>query len=463
MSTARNRAKSAGALALLTVALPANLALTAVALTAVALAVGTRRGGVRTLVPGRAAAPSPSAGSTGSPVDARTARRRTVLISGGKMTKSLALARAFAADGHRVVLAETAAYRWTGHRFSRAVDAFHVIPAPDDPGYADALASLVRAEGVDLYVPVCSPLSSIYDGAARTQLDGLCEVLHPPEAIVRTVDDKAAFAEAARSFGLAVPESHRITDPSQVTEFDFAASPGPFVLKSIAYDPVRRLDLTRIPLATPEATRAHVASLPISESNPWVMQAFAEGEEYCTHTVLRDGRVTVHCVCASSAVQLNYEAVRMPAIDAWVERFAEGIGATGQLSFDFIVDAAGEVRAIECNPRTHSAVTIFHDHPELARAYLGEVDEAIAPRPGSRPTLWLYEELWRILRGHEPLAALGRILRGKDAIFAWDDPLPFLLVHHLQIPSLLVRRLVRGTPWHHIDFNIGKLAEPGGD
>ncbi len=60
--------------------------------------------------------------------------RRTVLVSGGKMTKALVLARLFHAAGHRVVMVETARYRLTGHRFSRAVDAFHVVPDPDLAG-----------------------------------------------------------------------------------------------------------------------------------------------------------------------------------------------------------------------------------------------------------------------------------------------------------------------------------------
>ena len=59
---------------------------------------------------------------------------RTVLISGGKMTKALQLARSFHSAGHRVVLVESAKYRFTGHRFSRAVDAFHCVPEPTAPG-----------------------------------------------------------------------------------------------------------------------------------------------------------------------------------------------------------------------------------------------------------------------------------------------------------------------------------------
>ena len=60
-------------------------------------------------------------------------------------------------------------------------------------------------------------------------------------------------------------------------------------------------------------------------------------------------------------------------------------------------------------------------------------------------------------------SACGSILRGKEAIFDWSDPLPFLLVHHLQIPWLLLGNLVRRKGFIRIDFNIGKLVEPAGD
>jgi hypothetical protein len=37
------------------------------------------------------------------------------------------------------------------------------------------------------------------------------------------------------------------------------------------------------------------------------------------------------------------------------------------------------------------------------------------------------------------------------------------MVHHLQIPALLLASLRRRTDWIRIDFNIGKLVEPAGD
>jgi hypothetical protein len=432
--------RTVATLALVSSMLPLNLALTLAAL--------ARRGLVSSTPP--------------SPAE----RPRTILLSGGKMTKALHLARAFHRAGHRVILVEAAKYRLTGHRFSRAVDRFYTVPPSGDPAYGLMLAAIVRREQVDAYVPVCSPASARDDARVSAELSALCEVLHFDPETLETLDDKAAFAQSAAEVGLPVPDAHRITDPAQVLDFDFAR-PGrepPYVLKSIAYDPVRRLDLT--PLPGPDRARAgvFVRSLPIAPENPWVLQSFVPGREYCTHSTVRDGRVQLHCCCESSASQLNYAPVEIPEIEAWVRRYAAARRLTGQLSLDFIRAADGRYLAIECNPRTHSAITMFYDHPGVARAYLEDGVETVTPPPESRPTYWLYHELWRAVR--DPRHARGplqRIRRGKEAIFSWEDPLPFLMVHHLQIPSLLLANLRRGRPWLKIDFNIGKLVEPGGD
>ena len=438
-------ARTLGALGLLGVLAPVNLAATALAL---------------------AARPRTDALRAEHQLRGRGAPRpRTVLVSGGKMTKALQLARSFHAAGHRVILVESATYRLTGHRFSRAVDRFYVVPKPYAPDYAERLLEIVQREGVDVYVPVCSPAASYYDGLAKEVLSPHCEVIHLDADMVATLDDKYEFSALAASLGLSVPTSFRITDPQQIIDFDFSTYAGDtFILKSIAYDSVRRLDLTRLPRPTPEETAAFARSLPISEDNPWIMQAFVDGQEYCTHSTVRDGRVQVYCCCRSSAFQVNYEMVDKPEIEAWVEHFSKALGLTGQVSMDFMEDAEGRVYAIECNPRTHSAITMFYNHPDVARAYLDDDVETLTPLPSSRPTYWLYHELWRMVSRPASIPErLEVVLRGKEAIFDRRDPLPFLFVHHLQIPSLLLDNLRRGRTWIRIDFNIGKLVEPGGD
>ncbi|MEM8905119.1 MAG: ATP-grasp enzyme [Actinomycetota bacterium] len=439
MARSSNRLRTVGMLGLLTAALPVDLAVAGAAVVA---------GAVR-----------------GRPAVSTSPTPRTVLLTGGKMTKSLTLARAFHRAGHRVVLVESARYRWSGHRFSNCVDAFHVVPDADDPGYVAALVDLVERENVDVFVPVCSPLSSRYDAELADALGGRCDVVHVDTDVVRTLDDKDAFAAGAEAFGLDVPETHRITHVDQVLGFDFGRHPDRrYLLKSIPYDPIHRLDLTTLPLATPEETEAHVRSLPISDEQPWVLQEFVTGSEYCTHGTVRDGALQVWACCESSPSQLNYEMVNRPDMEKWVRTYVERLGLTGQVSFDFIVAADGRALAIECNPRTHSAITMFADHPDLARGYLDDGVDTIVPLPGSRPTYWWHMELWRAVRDPRSLADRVRVvLRGREAILDPADPLPFLLVPHLQITSLLLRALVRGTPWVKIDINIGKLVEPAGD
>lgn len=400
---------------------------------------------------------------------ATVANARNILISGGKMTKALQLARSFYAAGYRVVLIETDKYWLTGHRFSRAVDAFYTVPAPqkDPEAYIQALVNIAKQENIDVYIPVCSPISSYYDSLAKPALAGCCEVFHFDADITKMLDDKFAFAQTAQSFGLSVPKSYKITHPQQVLDFDFSTEQHKYILKSIPYDSVRRLNLTKLPCNTRAETAAFVNSLPISEEKPWIMQEFITGKEYCTHSTVRDGELRLHCCCESSAFQVNYENVEQPEILQWVSHFVKQLGITGQASFDFIRAENGNIYAIECNPRTHSAITMFYNHPGVADAYLNSQPlKPLQPLTDSNPTYWLYHEVWRLneIRSLQQLQTwFKNIRRGKESIFAFNDPLPFLMVHHWQIPLLLLDNLRRLTGWIRIDFNIGKLVEFGGD
>ncbi|NJR59490.1 MAG: ATP-grasp enzyme [Cyanobacteria bacterium CRU_2_1] len=404
------------------------------------------------------------------PPSVLTDNPKTILISGGKMTKALQLARSFHAVGHRVVLVETHKYWVSGHRFSNAVSRFYTIPEPqhDPEAYTQALLNIVQNEEVDVYIPVCSPVASYYDSLAKTKLSHFCEVIHFDADTTRILDDKYAFNEKARSIGLSVPKSFRVTDPQQVLNFDFSEDSRKYILKSIPYDSVNRLNLTQLPCDTPEATAAFVKSLPISPEKPWIMQEFIPGQEFCTHSTVRNGELRLHCCSASSAFQVNYENVDCVRILKWVQRFVEELRLTGQVSFDFIKADNGEVYAIECNPRTHSAVTMFYNHPGVADAYLSDKSQAapLQPLPDSQPTYWLYHEIWRLtgIRSMNQLQTWSKNLWcGTDAIYRFNDPLPFLMVHHWQISILLLRNLQQLKGWIRIDFNIGKLVELSGD
>lgn len=422
---------------------------------------------------------------------------RTVLLTGGKMTKCLQLARLFHAMGDRVIVAETRPYQYCGTRFSKAVDQYIIIPKIKGAGedYRQALIRIAQQEQVDLFVPVASPKAAFFDALAKPDFPEHTEVFHFDADIVKELDDKHRFCQLAKRFGLSAPESHLITSREQLLDMTFADGKR-YILKKIDYDPVYRLDLRTLPH---RGWEERVRALPISEQEPWVLQEFLEGKEVCTHTTTRDGEVKLYVCSDSSPFQVNYAMLHLPAVRAWVDSFVQQLGATGQISFDFIIQKDDQVMPIECNPRTHSAITVFHDQPTAATAYYPAQSRSLSgqTRPPSehthtqtqthsrslsghtRPspehtqtqthpthTYWLYHELHRILRSDswERLNFLfRRVWTGKEAVFDWKDPWPFWFNNHVGIPYQIVQSLRAGTPWTHIDFNIGKLAIPGGD
>ncbi len=391
---------------------------------------------------------------------------KNILIAGARMTKALQLARSFHAAGHRVILIDTEKFWHSGNQFSNSVTRFYTVPDPnkDLEGYIKTLQSIAHKETIDLFIPVAIFAVLYHDGMSKHPLSDYCEVCHFDAETVQVLDDKFAFVERARSLSLSVPKSFLITSPEQVLNFDFSNEMHKYILKSIPYDSNRRLNLTKLPCNTLEETTAFVRSLPISEKKPWIMQEFIPGQEYCTHSTVRNGQSTLYCCCPSSAFQVNYEQVDKPEIKKWIDRFLAEIEGTGQASFDFIQAKDGTVYAIECNPRTHSAITLFYNHPGVADAYLNPQSptEPIQPLTDAKPTYWLYHEIWRLneVRSLKQLRLwIRNILRGKDAVFIANDPLPFLMVHHWQIPILLLESLRQLRGWIRIDFNIGELID----
>lgn len=404
-----------------------------------------------------------------------TRRPLRVLISGAKMTKALVLARAFSAAGHLVFISESPSYPFAAHRFSEAVTQFLKLPDSESPHYPGALKRHIIHYSIDVYVPVTSPAGSLRDSELVPELEGLCAVLHAGPDVITSLDDKGAFAEAANEAGLRVPKTVTVRSAGEVLSYDFAGETRPFILKRIAYDPIGRLDLTALPMAEQANMESYVKSLGISEANPYVLQEFIVGTEYCTHGFFRSGQLRVHCCCQSSPFQVNYEHIDEPKIREWVEQFGRSLDLTGQASFDFIkADDDGEVYAIECNPRTHSAITLFANDDRLAAAYLDDEPDfalPIEPLDNAKLTYWTAHELWKLAsslrRSTDRVQAVGDVIstlaHGRDAVFDPRDPLPFLLLHHVHIPALLLRSGAQGRDWHRIDFNIGKLVQAGGD
>ena len=230
-----------------------------------------------------------------------------------------------------------------------------------------------------------------------------CETMHGGVEQSNMLSDKFKFIEQVRSMGLTAPTTYSITDPKQVLDFDFSKERCQYILKSIIYDSAVRSHMVKLPCQTRQETIDYVNSLVINENHPWVMQEFIPGKEYCTHTTVRNGELRLHTCCESSPYLLNYKHINnKPKILEWVQEFCSRVKATGQVSFDFIEsNEDGRPYAIECNPRTHTAILNFYNHPLVAEAYLGKEhfsNGPIQPRSDAREIYWIYYELWNLFQ-----------------------------------------------------------------
>src|SRR5690606_11193810 len=69
---------------------------------------------------------------------------------------------------------------------------------------------------------------------------------------------------------------------------------------------------------------------------------------------------------------IAFEQVQDPGIEDFVTRYIAATGWSGQISFDLMRLANGQVLPLECNPRATSGLHFFDEGPRFAAALAGK-------------------------------------------------------------------------------------------
>lgn len=414
-------------------------------------------------------------------------RPKTILVTGVGMAKGLFLARAFHKAGHNVIGAdfEPSGVPVCG-RFSKALRRFYRLPKPNESAgaayYIDGLLHIVREEKVDLWVSCSGVASAVEDGQAKEVLERRSDVRCIQFDVLTTqmLHEKDTFVAQTQRLGLPVPETHNVTSRAAVHRVlhESPRTKKQYIMKSVGMDDVSRGDMTVLPKRTVSETYNHVSAIPISGKKPWVLQQFIKGREYCTHALVVNNEVKAFVACPSSELLMHYEALPSEsalsrAMLRFTEEFARRSGGnmTGHLSFDFLIEEAVSEKGarmallpIECNPRAHTAVVLFHGQENaLSQAYLaaltpqtngvgerpdpihGDPDDAqsvISPTPSKpRPNI----------NGHappSPSSSSAPVTPSNPPRYYWlgHDLVAFLL---LPLPSLLLHRRTTASAYLH--------------
>lgn len=288
-----------------------------------------------------------------------------VLILGARAPACLEWARAFAAAGWQVTVADSLAQPLS--RFSRAAEHFVRLPEPrsNPNAWVDALAAVITQQGIDLLLPTCEEVFYLAHGLER--LRPLCRVLTCDFALLHRLHHKGDFAAMTAGWAVAAPATQVLHDRSALPAL--AEEADKWVLKP-AYSRFASQTLVR-----PSA--AQIAKLQPSAEVPWVAQRFVAGQEYCSFSVLLNGQLRAHSSYrpryrVGRGSGIYFDSCAPAPIRAFVEQFGSATSYTGQVGFDFIEDTQGRFHVLECNPRATSGVHLFDDQRAQLVAALHE-------------------------------------------------------------------------------------------
>jgi predicted ATP-grasp superfamily ATP-dependent carboligase len=350
----------------------------------------------------------------------------TVLLTCGRGTFSLTLARAFHAAGHRVLVAD--AWPRSLCRYSAAVSRYFYVPSPakSTTAWAEAVHEIVKHERVDLIVPIYEEV--LHLAKALTELAEPLPLFAADFQTLIALHDKWRFNQTAQALGLSVPDSVLLTSRKDV-EREFPRGGRNRVFKPVysrfaAQTVVRPASLESLELVEP------------TPQKPWLSQAFLPGRPYATFSIAHRGRMTAHVTyatdfCHDLGPTVVYRRADHPAIQAWVQKLIEGLQFTGQIGLDFIEDENGQIAGIECNPRLTGGFYLLKDNPRAAAAYFEPTMEPIeAARDRSYAfRYWLFFTLFRHTKSFPGFREWCRHLffaRSTNAL-SWSDPMPRLM------------------------------------
>ena len=314
-------------------------------------------------------------------------RDLSVLVTAAGSPGTAALVRALRENGERRVrvigtdMAELAVGR-------HLCDAFHVVPAGDDPGFADAVAAVVDHEEVDAVLP-----QSSYDlpGLAAAREGFPCAVLVASPDAVRRSNDKAETYALLDAIGALGPAWRRARgraavdaaarelgypgEEIAVKPLESSGSRG-FRILSASADPLQQL-LTNRPGVAPAMQLEELLALLPAEGGPELLvMELARGKERTIDGVARGGRIVLGHPKTREAMRAGLAMYFETLDDAALMDVAASIVRELELDHFFNIQLVGDT-VIEINPRISTVV--YQEDLNLpylgVKLALGEIDE----------------------------------------------------------------------------------------
>lgn len=278
---------------------------------------------------------------------------KNVLVTGARAPVTLHLCRLFKNKGINVFVADCTPYPLS--KASNVVSEFFLIPSPklNTNAFVEEIKKLIQKFHIDLIIPTCE--ETFYFSKFKDEFN--CDVFVDTIDKLTLLHNKLNFIEFIKSIGWDAPETIHTNDMNQCKERLIQSSHHKFVMK-----PIYSRFSDKVSFTTKE--------LLLSESEKllpgWIIQQRIEGNQYCSYSIAKDGKLLVHTVyktefTAGIGATIAFNHTNVPSITQFVSDVVAKLNFSGQIAFDFIMDNAGIPYPIECNPRATSGLHLFSE------------------------------------------------------------------------------------------------------
>lgn len=346
------------------------------------------------------------------------------MLTGGRAPVTLHLARLFAKAGHTVFVAESIKYHIC--LYSNAVKKNFIVPSPrfNKDEYIRALIDIIQKEKIDLLIPTCEEV--FYISEKIDELSDYCKVFADKSDKLTNLHNKYQFINSIEDCKIKALETWLINSQEelnrQLTFTDFQKA----VIK-----PVYSRFSAKIKIISESDKK--ISNVDISEKNPWILQEFIEGSQFCTYSIVQNGNIKAHTAypttfTAGIGSSIAFKNKDYPEVFTWISEYVKKINYTGQIAFDFIETPDKGIYTIECNPRATSGIHLF-DEINLTEAFLENPKEIIIPKKSKKAVIslaMLTYGLASVNSFSKLINWIKTIFSSKDIVFKMSDSLPFI-------------------------------------
>lgn len=342
-----------------------------------------------------------------------------ILVTCGRFYPSVALVRALHSSGARVDAADP--YKLAPALHSHAVARSHVVapPAREPLRFVEEVAAIVRDRDIDLIVPAFEEGYYLAHYADRIP----AKIFAPAFPTIEALHSKARFVELCAKLGLQTPKTVSVTGLDDLRDAVTGMS-GNFVARPA----FSRGGQTCFTNHGPRAGEMTIDDCRPTPDNPYLLQEFVEGADACSYSIVRDGKVVVHCVYEPSVAASGGYAVQFTSIEDFgtldvASKVASRFNYNGFLGFDYRRTSDGFVM-IECNPRA-TAGSFLTPEDWIHEGVLGEPGDTRVAEAGTRRQYDAYM-LVGSSTGLSGRQLVHELLTTPDAIANVHDILPAL-------------------------------------